>query len=117
MDWLQLADCSGYRPGRSLPSGTGETVSPARERSGSAGIAGRTDYSGGQCSVTSRKRLPNVGVTIMPLAQKWVLGLIALGAGYLVFTNPNGFYKFATGTRQLVAGSIVDVTTGGKGKA
>jgi len=51
----------------------------------------------------------------MTLVQKWMLGLVALGAGFLVLTNPNGFYKFATGTRSLVAGSIVDVTTGGKG--
>jgi hypothetical protein len=51
----------------------------------------------------------------MSLLQKWMLGLVGLGAGFLVLTNPNGFYKFATGARQLVAGSIVDVTTGGKG--
>jgi len=51
----------------------------------------------------------------MTLVQKWMLGLIALGAGYLVVTNPNGFYKAATGFRNLTAGSIVDVTTGGKG--
>lgn len=53
----------------------------------------------------------------MTLVQKWIMGLIALGAGYLVLTNPNGFYKAATGLRSLTAGSIVDVTTGGKGKA
>jgi hypothetical protein len=51
----------------------------------------------------------------MTLVQKWMLALVGLGAGFLVFTNPEGFYKFATGTRSLVAGSIVDVTTGGKG--
>lgn len=51
----------------------------------------------------------------MTIVQKWILGLTALGAGFLVFTNPNGFYKAATGVRSLVAGSIVDVTTGGKG--
>jgi hypothetical protein len=33
-----------------------------------------------------------------------------------VFTNPNGFYKFAEGARRLTAGSIVQVTTGGKGQ-
>jgi hypothetical protein len=53
----------------------------------------------------------------MTLVQKWLTGLIALGAGYLVFTNPNGFYKAAQGLRSLTAGSIVDVTTGGKGVA
>lgn len=51
----------------------------------------------------------------MTIVQKWMLALVGLGAGYLVFTNPNGFYKAATGLRSLVAGSIVDVTTGGKG--
>lgn len=51
----------------------------------------------------------------MTLAQKWLLGLIGLGAGFLVLTNPNGFYKFATGGRKLIAGSIVDVTTGKSG--
>jgi len=53
----------------------------------------------------------------MTLVQKWLAGLIALGAGYLVFTNPNGFFKAAQGLRSLTAGSIVDVTTGGKGVA
>jgi hypothetical protein len=50
----------------------------------------------------------------MTLLQKWMLGLMGLGAGYMVLANPNAFYKFAQGSRQLVAGSIVDVTTGGK---
>jgi hypothetical protein len=45
-----------------------------------------------------------------------MFGLLGLGAGYLVFTNPDAFYKAATGFRSLTAGSIVDVTTGGKGK-
>ena len=52
----------------------------------------------------------------MTLLQKWMLALVGLGAGYLVFTNPDAFYKAATGIRSLTAGSIVDVTTGGKGK-
>lgn len=52
----------------------------------------------------------------MTLLQKWIGGLVALGAGYLVFTNPNSFFKVATGVRSVTAGSIVDVTTGGKGK-
>ena len=50
----------------------------------------------------------------MPTVQKFLLALVGLGAGYLVFTNPDGFYKAATGLRSLAAGSIVDVTTGGK---
>lgn len=53
----------------------------------------------------------------MTLVQKWVLGLIALGAGYLVLSSPDAFYKAASGLRSLTAGSIVDVTTGGKGVA
>lgn len=52
----------------------------------------------------------------MSLVQKWMMGLIGLGALYLVVVNPNGFYKAATGVRSLAAGSIVDVTTGGKGR-
>jgi hypothetical protein len=50
----------------------------------------------------------------MSLLQKWMMGLIGLGAGFLVFTNPDGFYKAATGFQRLTAGSIVNVTTGGK---
>lgn len=50
----------------------------------------------------------------MTLAQKWIGGLLALGAGYLVFANPNSFFKAAQGIRSVTAGSIVDVTTGGK---
>lgn len=53
----------------------------------------------------------------MTLLQKWLLGLLGLGAGFLVATYPNAFYKFAQGARSLTAGSIVDVTTGGKGRA
>lgn len=53
----------------------------------------------------------------MTLATKWIAGLIGLGAIFLVVTNPNGFYKAAQGIRSLTAGSIVDVTTGGKGIA
>ncbi len=48
----------------------------------------------------------------MSLAQKWIAGILGLGAGYLVFTNPNGFYKAATGLRSLIGGTVVDVTTG-----
>lgn len=41
------------------------------------------------------------------------MGLIGLGALFLVVTNPNGFYKAATGTRQLIGGSEADVISGG----
>lgn len=50
----------------------------------------------------------------MTLLQKWIMGLMALGAGYMVLANPNSFYRATQGIRQLTAGSIVDVTTGGK---
>jgi hypothetical protein len=52
----------------------------------------------------------------MTLLQKWIGGLIALGAGYLVFTNANSFYTAAKGIRSVTAGSIADVTTGGKAR-
>ena len=50
----------------------------------------------------------------MGIVQKWIGGLLALGAGYLVLTNPNGFASFASGTKNLVAGSEVSIITGGK---
>lgn len=52
----------------------------------------------------------------MSLLQKWMLGLLGLGAGYMVFANPNAFYTAAKGFERLTAGSVVAVTTGGKGK-
>lgn len=52
----------------------------------------------------------------MTLVQKWIAALVGLGAGYLVLSNPDGVYKGAQAVRSLVAGSIVDVTTG-KSKA
>lgn len=48
----------------------------------------------------------------MTIVQKWIAALVGLGAGFLVVTNPEGAYKAAQGIRSLVAGSIVDVTTG-----
>ena len=52
----------------------------------------------------------------MPTLQKFILALVALGAGYLILSKPDAFYKAAAGVRNLTAGSIVDVTTGGKGR-
>lgn len=46
----------------------------------------------------------------MSTVQKWLLGLIALGAGYMVLQNPNGFYKAATGVENLTAGSVTQIT-------
>jgi hypothetical protein len=48
----------------------------------------------------------------MALAQKWLLGLIGLGAGLLVFSNPDAVYKVSKGFEQLTAGSVVAVATG-----
>lgn len=45
--------------------------------------------------------------------QKWLLGLVGLGALYLVVMNPNGFYKAATGVRQVVGGTEADIISGG----
>lgn len=52
----------------------------------------------------------------MTLAQKAFLILAGLGAGFMVFTNPKGVFTAAQALRSLGAGSIVDVTTGGKGQ-
>lgn len=46
--------------------------------------------------------------------QKWLMGLIGLGALFLVVTNPNGFYKAAQGARQVIGGAETDIITGGK---
>jgi hypothetical protein len=50
----------------------------------------------------------------MGTLQKWLLGLVGLGALYLVVTNPQGFYKAATGVRQIVGGTEADIISGGK---
>lgn len=50
----------------------------------------------------------------MTILQKWLMGLIGLGAGYLVLTNPNGFSKFAGGVKTIVGGSETQIITGGK---
>lgn len=50
----------------------------------------------------------------MSIVQKWLSGLIGLGALYLVVSNPDGVYKAATGLRKLIGGTEVDVITGGK---
>lgn len=49
----------------------------------------------------------------MTIVQKWLSGLIGLGAVYLVVVHPEGFYKGAMGLKNLTAGSIATVTTGG----
>lgn len=46
--------------------------------------------------------------------QKWLMGLLGLGALYLVVTNPQGFYSATNGVRQLVGGTESDIISGGK---
>lgn len=48
----------------------------------------------------------------MSLVQKYLLGLLALGAGFLVITNADKFYTVSKGLSKLTSGAIVDVTTG-----
>jgi len=43
------------------------------------------------------------------------MGLIGLGALYLVVVNPNGAYKAAQGAQTLIGGSETQIITGGKG--
>ena len=52
----------------------------------------------------------------MSLLQKWLMAMVGLGAGFLVVTNPIGVYRAAQAGRNLIGGTIVDVTTGGKGR-
>jgi hypothetical protein len=49
----------------------------------------------------------------MSIFAKWLSGLLALGAGYLVLTNPNGFASALSAGRGLIAGSETDIITGG----
>lgn len=46
--------------------------------------------------------------------QKWLLGLIGLGALYLVVTNPNGVFKAAQSIKTIVGGSETQIITGGR---
>ena len=51
-----------------------------------------------------------MGTTI----QKWLMGMLGLGALYLVVTNSSGFFKASQGVSQLVGGTETTVITGGK---
>lgn len=48
-------------------------------------------------------------------AQKWLLGMIALGAAYLAFTNPKGVYAAAQSVQTAVGGTETEIITGGRG--
>lgn len=52
----------------------------------------------------------------MTLLQKYLMALVGLGAGAMVFSNPTGVYKAAQSFRTVTSAPIVDVTTGGKGR-
>lgn len=52
----------------------------------------------------------------MGTVQKYLVIIAGLGAGYMVLAHPDSFYKVASGVNKLAAGSVVAVTTGGKGK-
>lgn len=47
--------------------------------------------------------------------QKWLMGLLGLGALYLVVVNSNGFFKAAQGVQTVVGGTETQIITGGKG--
>ena len=51
---------------------------------------------------------------MMTTVQKWLMGLVGLGALYLVVTNPNGTLNAAKSVRQVVGGSETDIISGGK---
>lgn len=46
--------------------------------------------------------------------QKWLMGLIALGALYLVVTNPEGVFKAAQAAKNVIGGSETQIITGGR---
>jgi hypothetical protein len=46
--------------------------------------------------------------------QKWLMGLIGLGALYLVVTNPKGFYSAAKGVQRVVGGTEANIISGGR---
>lgn len=46
--------------------------------------------------------------------SKWAMGLIGLGALYLIVQNPNGAYKAAQGIQTIVGGTETEIITGGK---
>jgi hypothetical protein len=46
--------------------------------------------------------------------QKWLMGLIGLGALYLVVTNPAGVFRAAQAAKTVIGGSETQIITGGK---
>jgi hypothetical protein len=50
---------------------------------------------------------------MMTTVQKWLLGLVGLGALYLVVVHPAGAYQAAQGAETLIGGSETSIITGG----
>lgn len=50
----------------------------------------------------------------MTLLQKWLLGLLGLGALGLVVAKPDAVYKVGSGIRNATAGSVADIINAGK---
>jgi hypothetical protein len=51
---------------------------------------------------------------MMTTVQKWLLGMVGLGALYLTVKNPEGVYKAAQSAKTVVGGSETEIITGGK---
>lgn len=50
----------------------------------------------------------------MTFATKFLTGMIALGAGYLVVSNPTGVFNAAKSIQKVVGGTTTQIVTGGK---
>jgi hypothetical protein len=48
------------------------------------------------------------------LAQKWIAGLLGLGALFLVATQGSGLFQAAKAGRELIGGTESDIISGGK---
>lgn len=46
--------------------------------------------------------------------QKWLMGMVALGALYLVVTNPQGVFRAAQSIKTVVGGTETQIITGGR---
>ena len=51
---------------------------------------------------------------MMTTIQKWLMGLLGLGALYLVLVNANRFFTATKGVRNVVGGTETDIITGGQ---
>ncbi len=48
----------------------------------------------------------------MPLAMKWLTGLIGLGAAFLVLSNPTAFSTVLGASQKLISGTEATAITG-----